>query len=172
MQELLGNLGIDWRLLIAQAINFLLVLWLLNKFVFKKLVHFLEERKNKIEKGLELTEKAEREMERINEARQREIKNAKEEAEKILSDSRSSAAEKEKAVITLARQESEKITQKAKEEADRERKDAILGAKEEVKKLAVFMAEKLLSRTVNEKDQEKAAEEVMEYFEKQHAGAK
>ncbi|MCH7552349.1 hypothetical protein IIB49_03100, partial [Patescibacteria group bacterium] len=65
MAELFSNLGLDVKLLLAQAVNFLLVLWLLNRFVFKKILKFLEERKQGIERGVELTKKAEREIERI-----------------------------------------------------------------------------------------------------------
>ena len=166
MQELLSNLGIDWRLLIAQAVNFLLVLWLLSKFVFPKILNYLEERKNKIDQGFELTEKAEREMERINAARNRELEKARQEAEKILADAGSIASEKEKAALALTRQKADKIIIKAQEEAEREKLDAIRDSKKEMQKLSVAMAEKILSRSVEKEDEEKAAEEVMSYFEK------
>ena len=109
MQELFSNLGIDGRLLFAQAVNFLLVLWLLNKFVFKKVLSHLEERRNKIEQGLELTERATREMERIDEARHRELGKARTEAEKILTDAGSSAAAKGKVALAVVRAEAEKM---------------------------------------------------------------
>ncbi len=166
MQELLQNLGIDWKILIAQTINFVLILWLLNRFVFKKIVKHLDERKNKIEQGLVLTEKAKREIEQISEARQREIKKAREEAEKILNDARSSSVEKEKAAMSLARLEAEKVIGKAKMEAVQEKKDAVLEAKSEIKKLALMVAEKMLHRSVKEEDQENAAREILENLEK------
>ncbi len=166
MGDLLGNLGIDWKILIAQTINFLIVLWLLNRFVFKKITKHLESRKDKIERGLVLTEKAEREIERINEARHREIEKAKSEAEKILIDARSTAIEKEKAAITLARLESEKILNKAKREAGEEKNRAVLNGKTEMKKLAILIAEKLLSRSTKPEDQDTAAEEVLNQLEK------
>jgi len=169
MAELLQNLGIDWRLLIAQAINFLIVLWLLKTFVFKKVIGYLEKRKENIEQGLELTEKAKREIERIDEARQREIKKAREEAERILLSARSTAEEKEKAALNLARLEAEKIVEKARKEAKKEEKDAILGAQNEIKALSVLIAEKILSRSIKEEDQEESVREVMDYFEKNYA---
>ena len=169
MQELFSNLGIDGRLLLAQAVNFLLVLWLLNKFVFKKVLSHLEERRNKIEQGLELTERATREMERIDEARHRELGKARTEAEKILADAGSSAAAKEKAALAVVRAEAEKMLLRAKEEARREKGDAVRGAKNEIQKLAVLMAESVLSRSVTKEDQDRAAKEVVEYLEKNYA---
>src|SRR3989344_4140632 len=165
MQELFSNLGIDGRLLLAQAVNFLLVLWLLNKFVFKKVLAHLEERRNKIEQGLELTERANREIERIDEARHRELEKARTEAEKILADARSSAAAKEKAALTVVRAEAEKMLLTAKEEARREKSDAVQAAKNEIQQIAVLMAERVLSRSVTKEDQDRAAKEVVEYLE-------
>ena len=169
MAELFSNLGIDGRLLLAQAVNFLLVLWLLNKFVFKKVLSHLEERRNKIEQGLELTERANREIERIDEARHRELEKARTEAEKILADARSSAIAKEKAALAVVRAEAEKVLLKAKKEASREKGDAVQAAKNEIQQIAVLMAERVLSRSVTKEDQDRAAKEVVEYLEKNYA---
>ncbi len=169
MQELISNLGIDWRLLIAQAVNFLLVLWLLNRFVFKKIIRYLEERKKSIEQGLELRESAERQIGQISEARQRELQKATQEGEKIVAQARSIAIEKEKAAKALARAEAEKIMLKAKEGAEKEKKEAVLEVKGEIQKLAALIAEKILERSVRKEDQEEAAKEVMDYFKKGYA---
>ena len=169
MSELFSNLGIDWRLLLAQGINFLLVLYLLNRFVFKSIIRYLEERRKKIEEGLELTEKANREIQRIDEARHRELEKARTEAEKVLADARSSAIAKGKTALLLARQEAEKIFLKAKDEAERRKLDTVRAAQGDIKNLAVLMAEKVLSRSVTKEDQARAAKEVMDYFEKGYA---
>ena len=169
MAELFSNLGIDWKLLIAQAVNFLLILFLLNTFVFKKVIAHLEDRRNKIEQGLELTEKAKHEMDRIKEARSRELEKAREDGEKVLADARATAFAKEKEAFALVKAEAEKILQKAKGEAAKEKTDAIRGAKDEAQNLAVFMAEKILGRSTTKEDQDTAAKEVMEYFEKHYA---
>jgi len=94
MSELLSGLGINGKLLFAQAANFLLVLWLLNRFVFKKLIAFIEKRKERIQEGVELTEKAEREMKRIDEARERELRNARERGEGLVAKAEISAKAK------------------------------------------------------------------------------
>lgn len=39
----LGNLGIDIKLLIAQLINFAILLWLLTKFLYKPIINKIEE---------------------------------------------------------------------------------------------------------------------------------
>ena len=85
MAELLSNLGINGKLLFAQIVNFLIIFALLGKFVFPKVIKFIEDRKEKIKKGLELTEKAEQEMQRINDARSRELEKARQAGEVLIS---------------------------------------------------------------------------------------
>lgn len=169
MSELFSNLGINGKLLFAQAVNFLLVLWLLNRFVFKKLIAHLERRRARIAQGLELTAKAEREMERIGDARHRELEKARMEGEKLIGEARNSASAKEKEALALVRAEAEKILTKAKTEGEMGKTEAIRSARTEIQNLAVLMAEKLLTRSVTKEDQERAASEVLSYLEKTYA---
>ena len=168
MSELFSNLGINGKLLFAQAVNFLLVLWLLNRFVFKKLIAFIEERKKRIEQGVELTEKAKREMERIGEARHRELENARQEADSILAAGRTSASKKQKEALAFVRAEAEKMLLQARIDAEREKGSAVKGARDEINKIALLIAEKVLSRSLGKEDQEQAAKEVLQYLEKEY----
>ena len=156
-------------MLFAQAVNFLLVLWLLNRFVFKKLIAHLEERRNRIEQGLELTEKAKREMDRIGEARSRELEKAKSEAEALLQETRTSAQEKEREALSLAKQKVESILLRAKEDGQRAKEDAMKEARGEISKAAFFLAEKILARNLTKEDQGRMAKEALDQFEKQYA---
>ena len=58
MLEILGKIGFDWQVALANLINFFIVFLLLKKFFFKKIKETIRERRNKIEKGLEDAEKA------------------------------------------------------------------------------------------------------------------
>jgi len=40
--QFLGNLGVDPWLLLAQIVNFVFLLWMLNKFAYKPLLHKIE----------------------------------------------------------------------------------------------------------------------------------
>lgn len=169
MQELLNNLGINGKLLLAQAVNFLLVLWLLNRFVFKRLLAFLEERKERIQKGIELSDRATKEMERVREARGRELERTRGEVTEILSEARASALQKEKELQVAAKEKAGEIVHRAHTQGERERADAVLRAKEDIKIMTVRATEKILGRSVNDKDNEKMLDEVLEYLDKEYA---
>ncbi len=56
--ELFSALGINLKILIAQFINFSIFFFVLYKFAYKPMLKFLDDRKQKIEKGLNDAEKA------------------------------------------------------------------------------------------------------------------
>ena len=118
MGELFSNLGINGKLLFAQVVNFLIIFVLLAKFVYPKLIAFTEKRKQRIEEGLVLTEKAEREMLRINEARGRELEKARKEADSVIARGKSAGEEKEHEIISAAKDQAEYIAKLAKEQAE------------------------------------------------------
>ena len=161
MQELFQNLGIDVKLLLAQTVNFLLVLWLLNRFVFKKILKFLDERKQSIEKGVELTAKAEREMERITEIRKLAMGKAKKLAESLVADAKSKGATAEKEIVAGARVSAEEILDRAKEEAERKKQDVLKEAEAETQRRAFLLAEKVLSRSLTEEDQARMGQDLL-----------
>ena len=169
MGELLSNLGINGKLLFAQIVNFLIIFALLAKFVFPKVLAFIEERKKKIEAGLKLTEKAEREMQRINDARSRELEKARQEGEALISQAKGDAENRGAELVATAKGQAEGITQQAKIDAELAKTDAIKGAKEEIGRTALLLAEKILSRNFDKEDEEKITNEVIEELDKKYA---
>ena len=165
MGELFSNLGIDPKLLFAQAVNFLLVLWLLNRFVFKKLLSLLEERRKKIEQGLELRDRAEKEVAQIGAARHRALQEVKKEAETVLSETRNLARQKEQELLKAAKEQQDAILLKAREQGEKDKEDMLKEAQQEIRMRALFLAEQALGRTLTPKDEERIAKEVVQALE-------
>lgn len=108
--ELLGKIGIDLHILVAQIINFTLLLFILNKFIFKPV---LKEIKNKAKE-----EKTLKEM-------QLESKKNIKDSERIKKEEISKAKIKAKKLIDEAEDISKFIVKKAKEETKKEKEDII-----------------------------------------------
>ena len=72
------NLGIQPVPLLLQAINFLLLLFILKKYLYKPILKALEDRKKKIEEGLAYSEKMKAEAEKSEKKREEIISRAKE----------------------------------------------------------------------------------------------
>lgn len=162
MKELFENLGIDGRLLFSQAVNFLLVVWLLNRFVFRKLISLLEERRKKIEQGLELRDRAEKEVAQIGNARHRALQEIKKEAEIVLSRTKAQAQQKERELLRAAKEQQDVILLKAQEQGKKAKEDMISGAQHEIRIRALLLAEQALGRALTPKDEARIAKEVVQ----------
>lgn len=84
MTELIEKLGIDWRLLTSQAVNFLLLLVILRAFAYKPLLKLLKDRREKIEEGVVRAEEAEGRLEEAQGVLREKTKEAEAKALEIL----------------------------------------------------------------------------------------
>ena len=172
MAELLGSLGINGKLLMAQVVNFLLVFWLLQRFVFKKLLDFIENRKREIAKGLELKATAEREVERTKVLREDVLHRAQAEAQQVFKEAQDRSRAMEQEQLSQAKGKAEGIVKSAKEQASREQEAALKELQGQVRGMAFGAAERVLARTINKKDQEKLTEELLHSLATGYAGKK
>lgn len=67
MLQLVSQLGIDWHLLVAQAVNFFLLLTILRMFVYKPLLKMMHDRQMRIEGGLMKADEADRRLHEVDE---------------------------------------------------------------------------------------------------------
>lgn len=103
MQELLGQLGINWSLLISQAVNFVLLLIVLRIFVYKPVLKLLHDRRERIEGGLVKAEEADRRLHEVDIIGKEKIKHAENEAVGILKKTESDAKTLEEKLLAEAK---------------------------------------------------------------------
>jgi F0F1-type ATP synthase membrane subunit b/b' len=108
----LFGLPVSLGTMIYQAIIFTILVFILKKLVFKKMVDILEKRKLHIEKQLLLTEQYKQEAKQNLEASKDVLKQAKKEAREIRTYSENEA----KLLIHDAKEEAKDIVKKAKED--------------------------------------------------------
>lgn len=151
MSELLTKLGIDWKLLIAQIVNFLVLLFILWKFAYGPILAMLEKRQKKIEKGLKDADEAHKKLAE-SEERQREIlKKARTEAKDIVEKARVQAEKSKSEIAVEAKAQAEKIILNAKAEIEREKEKTIAEIKSEIGSLVVAATEKVIGEKMDEK---------------------
>ena len=91
MEEILHNLGIDWKLLIAQVINFFILFLILKKFVYKPILGIMQKRREDIEKGIEFNKSADLRLQSADAEKAETLKLAKEKALGIVTEAESTA---------------------------------------------------------------------------------
>lgn len=90
--EILENFGFDPVLFTAQIVNFLILFFLMKKFLYKPLLKVLEDRKNKIAEGLENAEKSNKLLQETIEKEENVLRKAREEAKKMINQAKAEQA--------------------------------------------------------------------------------
>lgn len=149
--DILSSVGFNWHVALANFINFLIILFLLNKFFFGKLGKTIQTRHDIIERGLSQASEAEKKLASAEEEKKDIIKNAKKEGHVIVSEAQSQA---EALALSIKEQNEKDIA--ARQEAMNE-KEAKL--KEKVEKdfalAAPALVSKLYAQTLRENLTEK-----------------
>ena len=125
------KLGIDWRLFIAQIINFLVLFFVLRKFLYKPVVIMLESRRKTIEKSLEDALKMEESVARMNAENEKKLQEIKKEAARILEEAAARAEKMHEEKMGLTRQDVQKIIEQGKVQLAEERQEVFRGVREE-----------------------------------------
>lgn len=141
--DILASLGIDWKLLILQAVAFLILLFILSKFVFPVITRMIDEREARIAEGqkaaMAATKKAEAAENKIDEMMQEAraeageiVTTAKEQADKLLRDSDIKARERADRIVADAQADIEKQVTAARKTLHNETLDLVGMATEKV----------------------------------------
>ena len=162
MNELFTKLGIDVRLIVIQAVNFSLLLFLLNKFLYKRLLKALDARR-------ELAEKTAREAHEVAEAKllvEQETQEArvkiKKEADALIIEAKKQADALQADILMGAERQAAELKARAGAEIAKDKIAAVDQARRELASLALFVAEKVLGREVSGADNMRIAEQAID----------
>ncbi len=153
--------GIDVTKLIFQIVNFLILLYLLNRFLFKRVFAFLDERSARIRKGLEDAEAAERDRQLAQAEREKAIIDARNEAQALLARAAKIAEDSRAETVAEAKAEAEKLVSRAREEITAEREKAMTELRAQVADLALDAAGKLVRAEMNAETQRRLVDQFL-----------
>jgi F-type H+-transporting ATPase subunit b len=159
--ELFQSLGINWKILLGQGINFLILLFLMKKFVYPRFFSILKERKEKIEEGIKRMEEAERKIRVAKAEKEQILKEAKENAKLIIQEAQELAKVKESEILAKAEREREKIIEEAKKIGQEEIKKLKENFLRESLQISFLLAEKVLAKKIDEKEDKKLIMELL-----------
>jgi F-type H+-transporting ATPase subunit b len=153
--------GVDVLKLAFQIINFLLILYLLNRFVFRRVLALLDERQERIAKGLEDAESAARDRELARAEREAALDEARKEAAAMIARATKIAEDSRAEIVAAARAEAEKVAARATEEITAEKQRAIAELRSQVADLALDAAGRLVKAEMNAPTQRRLVEEFL-----------
>ena len=144
MNELISNFGIDWKIFSAEVVNFLVIIFVLYYFVFRKISITLSERQKTIIDGIEKSKSAETKLEEAGKKAEEIIRDSRVNASEKINQAIDSASDKKKEILDEAKKEKQNILDDASKKAEAKKEDIIKGADAEIAKLAILAAEKIL----------------------------
>jgi F-type H+-transporting ATPase subunit b len=152
---------VNWVGLGFQVFNFLLLLYVLNRLMFRPLLTRMDERSAKIEKGLEDAESAARDRELARAEREAAVSEARKEAAAVVARANKIAEDTRNEILTEARTEAEKVTQRAREEINAEKERAMAELRAQVADLALAAAGRLVRTEMDDAAQRRLVEEFL-----------
>ncbi len=155
-------LEVHGGLLAWTVLTFLLLLGVLKKVAWGPIIDALEARENEIKDALNAAEKAREEAERVSSDYEESIRKAQAEAQQIISDGKA-AGEKVKADIeATAQAKADEMLEKAKTQINAERETAINDIKAVAVEISLAAATKVISKNLDSDDNRKLVDEALE----------
>ena len=154
LAEMAGKFGIEWKLVLAQAVNFLLVAFLLWRFAFKPVMATLDERQSKIAEGLQFAEEAKTQLAETEKRQAEVLREANTKAQEILHEARDNAKLFEDKMKSETATRIEEMHKRAEDANELERQKMYTEVRQEIARLVVMTSGKVLQRELG--DDEKA----------------
>jgi F-type H+-transporting ATPase subunit b len=145
MSSIISTFHIDWKIIIAQAINFAVVFTVLYLYALKPLSKLMAERSEKIAKGVDDAKKNEETLKATKVEYDDVIAKARLEANKIFEVGKKEAEIKKVTMLEDAKKEVAVIIENGKKSLEAEKMKIMEEAKKDITTLAMLATEKLIS---------------------------
>jgi F-type H+-transporting ATPase subunit b len=144
MSALFAAFGIDWRLLVIQAINFGLLLTALTYFLYKPILGIIDERQKKVADGVRTAALADQKLADAKVEGDEMVGKAAREAEGLVATARTRAEERGAEIVKTAEARAQATLKDAQERAEEAQRAVMKKSQQEIARAAMLAAEKIL----------------------------
>ncbi len=144
MDQLTAAFGIDWKLLIAQGVNFAIVLGVLSYFLYRPALRVIDARREKIAAGVRAAEEADKRLAEADAEHKNIVGAAVRDAEGIVAAARSRAEERAGEIVEGANHRADSILKEAADRAEEAKRKALRESESQITRAALLAAEKML----------------------------
>ncbi|MDD5067999.1 MAG: F0F1 ATP synthase subunit B [Candidatus Pacebacteria bacterium] len=121
MSDLLNHLGVDWKLLLAQVVNFAILAFVLGKFAYKPILGMLKKRSDDIEEGLRASEESKERLSKTKIIEEERILAADKKALSMVQAAETTAKVRGEAIMEDSKKKSEGMVESAHKSIEQER---------------------------------------------------
>jgi F-type H+-transporting ATPase subunit b len=166
MEETLRQLGISWPKLLAQTLNFAIVLFVLQRYAYRPVLKLLEERRERIAESLRKAEEIDKLFAEAEARRKAIVSEANERASRIVEEAQKAAQEQGERYLQEALRQSQEILARAQELARREREETLAEVRRHVVRLVVELTSKVSGKVLTPEDHRRLQEETLAELER------
>lgn len=165
--EALGKLGINWWLLIAQIVNFAILLAILYIFLYKPILKLFKDRSTRIDEGLKNAEKLKADAAESEQRQKAVLDEARKEAHRIVEQGTKLSDDEKKKILELAHEESRKIVERTMKEINAEKQNIMTEIRKEVGEMVVNLSLEMVKKQLDEKTQKELLNQAIKDVEKE-----
>jgi F-type H+-transporting ATPase subunit b len=146
----LEALGINTTWLLAQIINFGLLVFILSRIAYKPVLNALNTRKQKIQESLDYAESVKKQAAEQQKDFDRKLEEARREAQSAAAVAAQAGEKEREVILAQARADARKVIEQAKEQIEYERKQMLAEVRQQVVQLSLLAAQKVVSQSLDE----------------------
>ncbi len=147
--EFFDAFGINTKIIIAQFVNFVVLMFILQKIGYKPLKKFVEDRTKKIEQGVENAKKAEIALKEAQAEQERLLVEARKDASELIEKARVQAKEQGDALVDKAKADVAAVVTQGKASIEQERQKMLDEVKADVIEMVISSTQKVLSKAID-----------------------
>jgi F-type H+-transporting ATPase subunit b len=161
MEELLEQLGLNFKLVFIQLVGFLLLYWLLKKFLFGRVMEMIQKRGDEISGAYENNEKTREEVTALKLQYEQKLKEARQESETIIQNAIRQAEQTGQEIMEKTRREVLELKERGIAEIEQEKKRVVSEIRSDVVNLSMEIATRIVGKTIAPAEAEKITDDVI-----------
>ncbi len=164
--EIFETFGLEWQLVVAQIVNFIIIYFILKKYLYKPLLKMIKQRQDLAKESVEKSAESEKALEKAEAQEKVIIQKAQASSKQIIADAKDSAEEIVKEAELKAKKQTETMLAEAKVQIEQETAQAQAQLNAYVSKLSIALLKKSLGNVFTEKEQSEILQKAMKELQK------
>lgn len=157
----MDELGLNVPVLVAQLLNFFILLVLLRMFLYRPILDMLDRRAQRIREGLEAADQSKEHAAQAEQEVAQQLDEARRQGQSLIGQAQEAANRIQEESRNQARREGEMLLERARSEIQLERDQAIAELRREFGELTVSAAEKVIGQSLDRQAHRRLIDEVL-----------
>ena len=160
--DILNTLGINIKSVIIQGVGFLILLFVLKKYLFGKISAMIKARTEDVKNTYAKTEQDRADAENLKKEYQKKLAEAETEAVKKVQEAINEGKKLSEELYKRTHEEIEHMKVRAQESIDRERSKAVAEIRNQIVALSILASSRIIQQTISHQSAEKLVDDFIE----------